>query len=166
MRRLLIPLLLLLLAMPVAAQRLGAPAARRAQLETQLLQRFVAQAGREMQLDAASQGRLARIVREVAAERRDLNMSAVELRQRLAAATRDQATPEAQFEQLLLEQEQLRAREQQIWQREQTRLGQVLTARQRAQFSLLWLRLQEDARGVLMQRGLGPRGNAGGPPDL
>lgn len=158
MRRLLPFLLLLLLVLPASGQQPGDPAGRRrAQLETQLLQRFTRQAGQEMRLDSAARDRLTRIIQGVAAERRDLNTAAIDLRRRLALAVRDPASTDAQFEQLMAEQNALRQRENQLWQREQARLSQVLTPRQRAHFALLWLRLQDDARGLMMQRGMGPR---------
>jgi len=163
MRRLLPVCFLLLLAIPVAAQQPAGPAGRRrAQLETQLLQQFARQAGQELQLDDAGRARLGRIVQEVAAERRNLNASALDLRRRLQLAVRDSTTTDAQFVQLLRQQGALRQREHQLWQREQNRLSQVLTPRQRAHFTLLWLRLQDDARGLMMQRGLGPRAGLGG----
>ncbi|NJD09075.1 MAG: hypothetical protein FIB01_01075 [Gemmatimonadetes bacterium] len=77
---------------------------------------------------------------------------------------RDPAATDAQFDQLLAEQNALRLREHQLWQREQNRLAQVLTRRQRAHFVLLWLRLQDAARGLMMQRGIPPA--RGLPPTL
>jgi len=161
-RRLLPGLLLLVLAFPASAQRPGDPAGRRRiQLETMLLQRFAQQAGREMRLAAPEQARLGAIVQEVAAARRDLNLAAADLRRRLALAVRDPAVTDAQFDQLLKEQRDLRQREQDLWQQEQLRLAQMLTPRQRAHFALLWLRLQDDARGLMMQRGQGQRAGPG-----
>src|SRR3990172_7547736 len=151
MRHLLTGLLALLLAAPVAAQRPGAPGAmRRAQLEAQLLQRFARQAGQEMRLDSTEQRRLALVVREVAVARRMLNDSAMDLRRRMTVAVRDPAASDAQLEQLLSEQKVLRQREQRLWEREQARLQQILSLRQRAHFWLLWTRLQDDARGLMM----------------
>jgi hypothetical protein len=167
MRHLLTGLLALLLAAPLASQRPGAPGAvRRAQLEAQVLQRFARQAGQEMRLDSAEQRRLALVVREVAVARRMLNDSAMDLRRRMATAVRDPAASDAQLEQLLSEHRVLRQREQMLWEREQARLQQILSLRQRAQFWLLWTRLQDEARGLMMQRGLGPRGGTTGPPGL
>lgn len=157
MRQVLCALLLLASAAPIAAQRPGDPAVRRrAQLETQLLQRFAQQAGRQLNLDAAKQANLARIVQDMGAARRDLNAQAVDLRLRLAVAIRDSTTTDAQFERLSNDQAVLRQRDYELWQREQQRLQQILTPRQRAHFALLWFRLQDDARGLMMQRGLAP----------
>jgi len=157
MRQLLMAFLLLAIVAPATAQRPGdAAGRRRAQLETQLLQRFAQQAGNQMSLGAGERAKLSRIVQEVGAARRDLNQAAVDLRLRLAVAVRDSTATDAQFEQLLNDQLKLRQREHDLWQEEQQRLQQVLTPRQMAQFALLWLRLQDDARGLMMQRGLGP----------
>jgi hypothetical protein len=84
----------------------------------------------------------------------------------MTLALRDTATSDAQLEQLLQEQRGLRQREHELWQREQDRLQHVLTPRQRVHFALLWLRLQDDARGLMMQRGLGLPGAGRGGPDL
>ena len=160
MRRLpelLLVLLLLALGAPLAAQTPGAPLGRRRdRLEAQLLQRFTQQAGRELRLAVPEQARLGRVVQEVAAARRELNLAALDLRRRLTAAVRDTTITDAQLEQLLTEQRALRQREHDLWQREQQRLQQVLTPRQRVHFALLWLRLQDDARGLMMQRGRVP----------
>ena len=157
MRPLLALFLLLATAAPATAQRPGDPALRRrAQLEAQLLQRFAQRAGNQLNLSAPESANLARIVQEVGAARRDLNQAAVDLRLRLTVAVRDSTTTKAQFEQLLNEQLSLRQREFNLWQQEQQRLQQVLTPRQLAHFALLWLRLQDDARGLMMQRGLVP----------
>jgi hypothetical protein len=115
MKRLLPLMLLLALAMPLTAQQLGAPPARRrAQLEGQLMQRFAQQAGRALRLAPAEQARLGTIVQDVANERRNLNQAATDLRRRLTIALRDTATTDVQFEQLLQEQRSLRQREKEL----------------------------------------------------
>lgn len=134
------------------AQVPGAEAPRRQALEQQVLQRFVQRAMTEMALPASARPALVQVVRETSTERRRLNLEAVLLRRRLAGAVRDTGTSDPTFEQILLEMRQLREREHALWQREQERLRQILSPRQLAQFSLLWLRLQEDARALMLQR--------------
>jgi hypothetical protein len=131
---------------------------RRAQLEQQLLQRFVQRAGTEMALSQESRPRLGQVVHDIARERRVLNQEGMMLRRRIVQALQDPSAGDAQFEPLLQEQRRLREREHELWVREQTRLEELLTPRQRAHFALLWQRLQDDARAVMMQRG------PGGPP--
>jgi hypothetical protein len=158
MKRALWLLLAAILAPPLAAQDSGALAApRRAQLEAQLLQRFTQRAGRELRLGPAQQASLVRIVRETALERRQLNLAGADLARRLDLAVRDSAAGDSLFQRLLAQQRNLRQRELRLWLREQQNLAQVLSPRQHAHFTHLWLRLQEDARGLLLQRGAVPR---------
>lgn len=147
------------LAVPLAAQN-PPPSGmqRRAQLEQQLLQRFVQRASTEMALSQESRPRLGQVVHEIARERRVLNQEGMMLRRRIVQTLQDPAAGDAQFEPLLEEQRRLRQREHELWQREQARLEGILTPRQRAQFALLWQRLQDDARNIMMQRPPGPPG--------
>lgn len=150
-------LLLLLLAGPAAAQvpgqgpGQGQGMQRRAQLEQQVLQRFVQRASDQLALPAATRPRLAQVMREIASDRRQLNQESMQLRRRLAQAVQGGAE-DAEFNRLLDDQRRLRQREHELWLREQARLEEILTPRQRAHFTLLWFRLQEDARTLMMQR--------------
>jgi hypothetical protein len=153
MRWLTAALFLAVLGSPAVAQQ-GAPGMqRRIQLEQQLMQRFVQRAAGEMQLSPAARQRLGEIVRESFLERRRLNLEAVQLRRRMVVALQGTTTTNAQFEEMLQEQRRLRQREQELWERDQVRLRELLSPRQRAQFAMLWQRLQDDARSLMQQRG-------------
>jgi hypothetical protein len=155
-RLVLLVLGLLLAAAPVDAQRPGAGRAmeRRQQLEEQVLTRFVERAGDELRLDAGRREQLRTHVRNSAAERRQLHRASLELRRRMLQSLNTQAE-DAEFERLLRELRELQDREQSLADRELEQLGAFLTPRQRAHYLLLWMRLQENARALLMQRGRG-----------
>lgn len=158
-RKVLPMLLLLLLAAPAAGQVPGQGPGpgmqRRAQLEQQVLQRFVQRASDQLALPAATRPRLAQVIRESSADRRALNQQTMQLRRRMALAVQGSAE-DAEFTRLLEEQRRLREREHELWLREQARLEEILTPRQRAHFTLLWFRLQEEARDLMLQRPPGP----------
>jgi len=137
---------------------------RRANLERQVLQRFVEQSGREMGLTADKQTELGRILDASNDERRALNVESAQLRQKLSEALRDNRTTDDQFRDILDEIDKLREREHSLWKREQDGLSRTLTPRQRAQFVIRWLRLQENIRELIDQRGGMP--NGGPPPGL
>ncbi len=101
---------LVLAAAPLAAQNPPPPGMqRRAQLEQQLLQRFVQRAGTELALSQESRPRLGQVVHEIARERRVLNQEGMMLRRRIVQTLQDPAAADAQFEPLLLEQRRLRS---------------------------------------------------------
>lgn len=145
---------------PAAAQQ-GPGMQRRAQLEQQVMQRFMQRAITEIGVPAASRARFTEIVREISADRRAINLAAQQLRRRMMQAVQDPGIKDAQFERMLQEQRTLRQREFDLWQREQARLGEVLTPRQRTQFTVLWLQLHENARNLMQQRRLGPGAGVG-----
>jgi hypothetical protein len=116
---------------------------RRATLERQILERFVDQSAAEMRLPRARRDRLERWLTESTAERQDLTARAGLLRQRLVEAVADPRTTDAQFEGILDDLDYLRQREYELWKRDQQELAQTLTPRQRAQFAIRLLRLQE-----------------------
>lgn len=139
----------------------GRAPARRDALEAQVLTRFVNRASDEMSLDGTQRTRLIQVVRSSAQRRKALNQRSMELHRRFTQAVRDQATPNDAFTRLLNDQQGLRREEQQIADTEQTELQRFLTPRQQAQFLMLWIRLQDNARQIQTQV---PNGRAGGLP--
>lgn len=136
------------------------PAGRDA-LEAQVLTRFVNRASIEMSLDATQRTRLVQVVRSSAQRRKALNHRSLELHRRFTQAVRDPATPNDAFTRLLSDQQGLRREEQQIADTEQTELQRFLAPRQQAQFLMLWLRLQDNARQIQTRV---PNGRIGGLP--
>jgi Spy/CpxP family protein refolding chaperone len=130
----------------VAAQQ--QPSTRRGQLERQVLSRFLDRAARELELDAAGRARLEGVLHASVEQRRAIAQEAARLRQDLNAALRDPATPDAEFERLLNELAELRAREIRIWREEQAALADALTPRQRARFLVMSARLNERIRAL------------------
>jgi chromosome segregation ATPase len=124
----------------------------RRMLERQILQRFVEQSGQEMGLNTNARTELSRILHDTNEERRALAVEAVQLRQKLTEALRDNRTTDDQFDDILDEINDLRRREHDLWKREQDRLSKTLTPRQRAQFMVRWLRLQDTIRDMIDQR--------------
>jgi Spy/CpxP family protein refolding chaperone len=153
-------LLLVLLLLPALAEaqrpqgpgpRPGAPA-RRAELESEILDRFMDRVAQEMKLDAAARQQLSEQLRANGERRRALARSAVQLRQQLVRAVEDSTSADADIQRLLGQLEQLRQQENDQWATEQQELARVLTPRQRAIFSLEWLRFNERVRGMMMER--------------
>src|SRR5690606_35224833 len=66
--------------------------------------------------------------------------------------TRNAATADAEFVQLLADYDALRGREHELWRREQAELAAILSPRQRSQFLLAWARFQDDMREILARR--------------
>lgn len=131
--------------------------ANRRALERQILQRFVEQSGQEMGLNTNARTELNRIMDETNEERRALAIEAVQLRQKLTEALRDSRTTDDQFDDIMDDIADLRRREHELWKREQDRLAKTLSSRQRAQFMVRWLRLQDNIRELIDQRtGGGP----------
>jgi uncharacterized membrane protein YccC len=147
------------LLVPAAAAGQQQPSTRRGQLERQVISRLVDRAAQELELDAGGRVRLERVLRTSVEQRRAIAEEAARLRQELARALRDPATPEREFERLLNELAELRAREARLWREEQDSLAGVLTPRQRARFMLISARVNERIRAL---RGTG--GEPAGPP--
>jgi Spy/CpxP family protein refolding chaperone len=157
-------LLLAFLAVPAAAgaqqgpPRGGPPSAeQRAELEARVVQRFIQQTSAELALNPETATRLEQVFREAMTERRQLARSAADLRGRLQRSVGNPATTDAQFARLLDELEAVRLREHEVMQREQGRLAELLTPRQRAILAMNWLRMQDNMR-ELMSRREGPHG--------
>lgn len=162
MRRILIVILLAVLA-PAGLEaqgrgRAGGPprsdlqSQNRRALERQILERFVEQSGQEMGLNTNVRTELGRILDDMNEDRRTLAIESAQLRQKLSEALRNSMTTDAQFTDILDEIDDLRRREHDLWKREQDRLAKALTPRQRAQFTVRWLRLQDNIRDLIDQR--------------
>jgi hypothetical protein len=126
---------------------------RRAQLEQQVRQRFMAEVSRELGLESAQRERMETVLRQGAENRRSLAMESRQLRMDLVQAVRDPATPAPEFQRLLNRMNGIRAREQALERREMEALAEFLDARQQAQFLVLRMELNERVRGM----GPGPR---------
>ena len=162
-----LPLLLILLA-PAAARAQRAPdmlpgpaqyrqaplqeLVRRRELQQQLFRRFMRQASLRLGLDPQQQQQLVRVVAANEVRRRDLAREARLLRQQLASASRDTATPQAEYDRLLGRMAELRARDLELWRGEQAQLGQVLTPRQQAQFMAMRLEFFERVQRLRERR--------------
>lgn len=153
----------LALAIPVAGsaqQRQGQPPTRapvqslqqRAALERQIIQRFVEQTSDEMALGQPGRNRLEQILQESNGRRRELVVASQGLRRRLRDAIRDPATPDAAFETLLREAEELQMREHELSRRDQEEIARALTPRQRAVFMVRWIGLQERIQEMIEAR--------------
>src|SRR5262245_25630119 len=136
----------------IPGARLGAPPGGRQRLEAEIFNRFMNKVSRDMQLDANARMRLERHVRETGQQRRMLAQRSVELRRRLNQAVRDPSRSDAEISGLLDEFEQLRTRENELWKSDQDALGRMLTPRQRAQFTLQFMQLNERIRELVQQR--------------
>ena len=112
-------------------------------LERQILQRFVQQSADEMRLAPERRDQLERWLTESTRERRTLSEQATVVRRRLAQAVQNPRTTDAEFEQILGDLDRLRQREYELWKRDEAELARTLTPRQRAQFAIRLLRLQE-----------------------
>jgi len=138
--------------------RMGGAPEGRARLEAQIFDRFMNRVSRDLQLDANSRTRLERHVRETGQQRRQLAQQSVQLRRRLNQAVQDPNRSDAEIAGLLNEFEQLRTRENELWKNDQNALGQMLTPRQRAVFTLQFMQLNDRIRDLVQQR-------QGPPPD-
>ncbi|HEX7090279.1 MAG TPA: hypothetical protein VF192_09085 [Longimicrobiales bacterium] len=145
-------LLVLAWLVPVTAAAQQQASTRRGQLERQILSRFLDRAARELELDAAGRARLEGVLRTSVEQRRAIAREAARLRQALNRALRDPATPDAEFERLLDELAELRAREIRLWREEQDALAGALTPRQRARFMVMSARLNERIRALRAAR--------------
>lgn len=144
-----------------AAQQQWRADPRRERLETEVLERFVDRAARELALDADGRDRLGRVLRASAEQRRAIAEESRRLRQELARALREPSTSDGEFERLLDELAALRERELGQWRDEQRALADVLDPRQRAQFLVLAARFQDRVRDVRRRGGGQPPGPPG-----
>jgi hypothetical protein len=143
----------LLLPVESVGQRLQRPPqARRDQLEAQVFNRFMNRVSVDMRLSRAGRNKLATYLRQSGTQRRALAQETVQLRRRLVAATRDSTRSDADIDRLLQELIQLRAREQELWNRDWSEMSSQLTPRQRAIFLLEWMRFNERLRGIIQGR--------------
>src|SRR5512146_1248583 len=127
-------------------QRPGRPAlgaARRQMLQQRIFARFMDRATVRLGLTADGRQRLEQVVLTNEGQRRELARQARALRSELARASADANTPDSQFDRLLRQMGELRARELDLWRSEQTDLAGVLTPRQRAQFLAMRLEFFE-----------------------
>jgi hypothetical protein len=158
MKRLIVAIVLAL--MPAAAHaqqteeqaRRAASAARRDSLEAEIVQKFVQRLSRDLSLDASQRAQTERVLRESGAHRRELSRASSALRGRIYRTARDKSATEADFIRLLAEHESLRAREHDLWRRDQEELARFLNPRQRALFLLSWAHFQDDMRDILSRR--------------
>lgn len=159
MKRVLITILVMLACAPVAAQaqqtdqsRRAELSARRDSLEAEVVRSFVRHLARDLKLTSAQRQETERVLRESGLQRHALSRASSQLRRRLYSATRDSTTADAEFIRLLAEYETLRAREHDLWRRDQVELARVLDPRQRTQFLLAWARFQDDMREIIARR--------------
>lgn len=127
-------------------------AARRQQLRQQVFARFMDRASRRLALTAEDRLRVEQVLLRGEAQRAALAQEARAVRRALAAAGRDSATPQQEYDRLLKRMTELRTQELALWEREQAELGQVLTPRQRAQLMAMRLELFERVQRMREQR--------------
>jgi Spy/CpxP family protein refolding chaperone len=162
-RRLIVAVALAMVVPSVAMAQAGPRGApptpeQRAELEGRVIQRFIQQTGAELGLAAEQTVQLETLFREQMTARRQVARSASELRRRLQQAVQTGTTSEAQFARMLSELETLRNREHELEVREQARLAELLTPKQRAILAVNWFRMQENMREVMSRRdGSSPR---------
>ncbi|MEX2281469.1 MAG: hypothetical protein WEE89_03160 [Gemmatimonadota bacterium] len=137
---------------------LQGPPPQRAVLEAQVFDRFVGKVSTDMKLDQPRQQRLKQHLQQSGQQRRQLTQQTVQLRRQLMRAARDSTVTEAEVEGLLTQFEQLRAREQDLWSRDNAALSQILTPRERAIFVLEFMRFNERIRDLVQQRTEPPSG--------
>ncbi|MGH7465813.1 MAG: hypothetical protein ACREK1_11605 [Longimicrobiales bacterium] len=139
-------------AQQTGSERRAAMEARRDSLEAEVVQKFIQRLARDLELDAAQRSQTERVLRESGVQRRELSRASMNLRGRIFRATRNTAATDAEFLRLLAEHEALRAREYDLWRRDQDEFARFLSPRQRAQFVLSWARFQDDMRDILSRR--------------
>jgi hypothetical protein len=133
-------------------ERRAALEARRDSLEAEVVQKFVRRLTRELKLNAVQQAQTEGVLKESGSQRRELSRASMQLRGRILRAARNAQTTDAEFIRLLAEHEALRAREHELWGRDQEQLARFLNPRQRAQFLLAWAHFQDDMRDILSRR--------------
>lgn len=132
--------------------RRAAEQARRDSLEVEIVQKFIGDLTNALKLDATQRGQIERALTESGARRRELMRTSGRLRGRMRAALRDANTADADFMKLLGEYDVLRAREHDLWRRDQDELARFLTPRQRTQFLIHWANFQERVREIIERR--------------
>ncbi len=139
--------MLLWLALPAAlrAQEPGPPPRRpdRAELQAQVLDRFINIAAKDLSLQDRQRDRLTEVVRRTMQRRRQLATESIQIRDQLAVALRSDRTEDAEFSRLLRRLDELREEEMELWRQENTDLSGFLTPRQHAQFLALRARFNE-----------------------
>jgi hypothetical protein len=139
---------------------------RRAQLEQQIRERFLAQAAQRLRLDDQQRERLGTLLERGAEHRRQLAHDSWTLRVELMRAVRDETTPRHTYERLLQQLEEVRDREAALERRESAALARFLEPRQQAVFLVMRIEFNEQVRGMRGaqpgERRRGP-GGAGGP---
>jgi hypothetical protein len=126
--------------------------ARRDSLEREVVQKFVDRLTRELRLDADQRTQTERVLASSGVQRRELMRASGALRGRIVRAVRAETTSDADFARLLTDHEALRAREHDLWRREQEELSRILTTRQRVQFIMMWAHFQDEMRDILSRR--------------
>lgn len=153
MKRLVLALALLALPALASAQPPNRGMMRdRAMLERQIMQRFAGQLGTEIGLTATRQSEMERWLVDSNQHRRDFARETMELRRRLADAVRSPDTPDAEFERILRDLQEVRRRELEQMQADEAALAKSLTPRERAQVILGVARLQDRIRDLIAQR--------------
>lgn len=132
---------------------------RRAELERQIRQQFLAQLAVRLDLTREQRGRLVEVLEEGAEARRVLAAESRQLRHDLMTAVRDEDAPMAVYEELLAGLREVRERERSLEEREATSLSAFLDARQQAMFLMMRMQLNERVRRM---QGFGRGGPGGG----
>ena len=144
--------------------RRAAEQAKRDSLEVEIVQKFIGDLTRELKLDATQRAEVERVLKESGARRRELMRMSGQLRGRMRAALRDENTADTDFATMLAEYDQMRAREHDLWRRDQEELARFLTPRQRTQFLIHWANFQERVRDIIERRIREERAEKTGPP--
>jgi Spy/CpxP family protein refolding chaperone len=161
MRRVLLLCALCALLSPaaLAAQRTGSDADRRAalqarrdSLENEVARKFMERLTTDLKLDSDQRARVENVMKRSGMRRSELTRRSTALRGRLHRALRSDTTTAAEFQQLLVDHEALRAAEHDLWRQDQEELAAVLTPRQRVQFIISWAHFQETMREIMSQR--------------
>lgn len=158
MKRILIVLALLLCPALAEAQSRTTDAeraayrARRDSLEAAVVQSFHDRLARELKLDGQQKAQVAQVLAASGERRRNLMRETNALRSKLHRAARAADTPDGEFNRLLAEFTELRAREHQLWTRDQEELSRILNPRQRVQFLVSWTLFQENIREIVSDR--------------
>lgn len=133
-------------------ERRAALEARRDSLEAAVLDRFVDQLSKELNLERDQRRAMERTLRIGAHRRRELARASQELRGEMIRALRTDGTTDSEFTRLLAQQESLRLRENDLWTREQDELARILDPRQRALFVIQWARFQDEVREIISRQ--------------
>ena len=144
--------MLMALGASTAAQERARSDAERAQLEARVLERFLERAGAEAGMSDAQRARVRTILQESVQRHRERVETGARLRRELISAVRAPGTSDAELERILAQIEELRAQEHASWQSDQEAIAGVLSARQRATFSLRWMTFQESVRAMMGAR--------------